>query len=64
MPNSGLCPKSRYKADTGLSLSLISLMAKFPLFVLALEFFFLLRLNSPKISQSQPKAFVKPLFNF
>lgn len=64
MPNSGLFPKSGYKADTGLSLSLISVMAKFPLFVLPLEEFFLLRLNSQKMSQSQPKGLVKPLFHF
>lgn len=40
MPNSGLFPKSGYKADTGLSLSLISLMAKFPFFVLLFKGFF------------------------
>lgn len=40
MPNSGFFPKNGYKADTGLSLSLVSLMAKFPLFILTLEEFF------------------------
>lgn len=56
MPNTGLFPKSRCKANTGLSHSLCSLMAKFPLFVLPLGETMQLRLNSPKIPESTKRT--------